>query len=132
MDGRMDRWTDGPMGRWADGQDIAIYQADEFCKICSSSFFRRFGKTSGVRSTRVNRDSGFRFEKAELEPEVSLALKMNSWQSMQKPNADWKGKTRIQPGNTNGGSITVLLTSCLTVLDWSVLLIKKNCQLSYS
>ena len=27
-------------------------------------------------------------------------------------------------GNTKGGSITVLLTSCLTGLDWSVLQIK--------
>jgi hypothetical protein len=29
-----------------------------------------------------------------------------------------------QPGNTKGGSITVLLTSCLTGLEWSVLQIK--------
>ena len=29
-----------------------------------------------------------------------------------------------KPGNTKGGSITVLLTSCLTVLDKSVLQIK--------
>ncbi len=28
------------------------------------------------------------------------------------------------PGNTKGGSITVLLTSCSTGLDWSVLQIK--------
>ncbi len=28
------------------------------------------------------------------------------------------------PGNTKGGSITALLTSCLTGLDWSVLQIK--------
>jgi hypothetical protein len=30
----------------------------------------------------------------------------------------------IARGNTNGGSITVLLISCLTSLDWSVLQIK--------
>jgi hypothetical protein len=30
----------------------------------------------------------------------------------------------IQTGNTKGGSITVLLASCLTGLDWSVLQIK--------
>jgi hypothetical protein len=30
----------------------------------------------------------------------------------------------IWPGNTKGGSITVLLTSCLSGLDWSVLQIK--------
>jgi hypothetical protein len=29
-----------------------------------------------------------------------------------------------QPGNTKGGSITVLLTSCLTCLDYPVLQIK--------
>ncbi len=29
-----------------------------------------------------------------------------------------------KPGNTKGGSITVLLTSCLTGLDWPVLQIK--------
>jgi hypothetical protein len=41
----------------------------------------------------------------------------------------WGGK----PGNTEGGSIIVPLTSCLTGLDQSVLHIKtKNCQLSYS
>jgi hypothetical protein len=35
------------------------------------------------------------------------------------------------PGNTKGGSITVLLTSCLTGLDYSVLQIKTkivNCH----
>jgi hypothetical protein len=31
---------------------------------------------------------------------------------------------RVRPGNTKGGSITVLLTSCLTGLDLSVLKIK--------
>jgi len=42
-------------------------------------------------------------------------------------------RSRVQAGNTKGGSITVLLTTCLTVLDLSVLLIKnKYCQLSYS
>jgi hypothetical protein len=30
----------------------------------------------------------------------------------------------VYPGNTKGGSITVLLNSCLTGLDWSVLQIK--------
>jgi hypothetical protein len=30
----------------------------------------------------------------------------------------------VNAGNTKGGSITVLLTSCLTGLDWSVLQIK--------
>ncbi len=30
----------------------------------------------------------------------------------------------VKPGNTKGGSITVLLTSCLTGLDYSVSLIK--------
>ena len=30
----------------------------------------------------------------------------------------------IKAGNSKGGSITVLLTSCLTGLDWSVLQIK--------
>ncbi len=30
----------------------------------------------------------------------------------------------VTPGNTKRGSITVLLTSCLTGLDWSVLQIK--------
>jgi hypothetical protein len=29
-----------------------------------------------------------------------------------------------EPGNTTGGSITVLLTSCLTGLDWSIWQIK--------
>ncbi len=41
----------------------------------------------------------------------------------------WSGSTAAllalpQAGNTKGGSITVLLTSCLTGLDWSVLQIK--------
>ncbi len=31
---------------------------------------------------------------------------------------------RDKPGNTKGGSITVLLTSCFTGLEWSVLQIK--------
>jgi hypothetical protein len=37
-----------------------------------------------------------------------------------------------RPGNTKGGSLTVLLTSCLTGLDKSVLKIKTKRQLSYS
>ncbi len=32
--------------------------------------------------------------------------------------------SKVYSGNTKGGSITVLLTSCLTGLDWSVLKIK--------
>jgi hypothetical protein len=35
----------------------------------------------------------------------------------------------VKTGNTQGGSITVQLTSCLTGLDWSALQIKnKKCQ----
>jgi hypothetical protein len=33
---------------------------------------------------------------------------------------------KLIAGNTNGGSITVPLTSCLTGLDWSVLQIKNK------
>ncbi len=36
----------------------------------------------------------------------------------------WKGLQKVKPGNTNGGSITVPLASCLTGLDKSVLQIK--------
>ncbi len=32
----------------------------------------------------------------------------------------------VTAGNTKGGSIAVLLTSCLTGLDWPVLQIKTN------
>ncbi len=39
----------------------------------------------------------------------------------------------MRAGNTKGGSITVLLTSCLTCLDLPVLKIKtKKCQYSYN
>ncbi len=34
------------------------------------------------------------------------------------------GMDKVKPGNTKGGGITVLLTSCLTGLDKSVLQIK--------
>ncbi len=39
---------------------------------------------------------------------------------------------RLRSENTKRGSITVPLTSCMTGLDWSVLQIKTNWQLSYS
>jgi hypothetical protein len=35
--------------------------------------------------------------------------------------ASWAKMTSLGAGNTKGGSITVLLTSCLTGLDWSVM-----------
>jgi hypothetical protein len=44
---------------------------------------------------------------------------------------DDEEKRMAAPGNTNGGSITVPLTPCLTGLDWSVLQIKAkivSCQ----
>jgi hypothetical protein len=38
----------------------------------------------------------------------------------------------VSAGNTNGGSITVQLTSCLTGLDWSVLQIKTKIVSSHT
>jgi len=38
----------------------------------------------------------------------------------------------VRAGNTKGGSITVLLTSCLTGLDWSVLQIKTKIVSSHT
>jgi hypothetical protein len=40
------------------------------------------------------------------------------------PPNQWQRKTITFAGNTYGGRITVLLTSCFTALDWSVLQIK--------
>ena len=66
------------LDRFIIGKKSLLYHEEEFCKICSSSFRRRFGKTSGVRSKKVNRDSGFRLDKPDPEPVVSETLKMNS------------------------------------------------------
>ncbi len=41
-------------------------------------------------------------------------------------------ETRLYLGNTTGGSITVLLTSCLTGLDYSVLQIKTKIESCYT
>ncbi len=38
----------------------------------------------------------------------------------------------VNAGNTKGGSITVLLTSCLTGFDWSVLKIKTKIVISHT
>jgi hypothetical protein len=38
----------------------------------------------------------------------------------------------VAAGNTKGGSITVLLTSCLTFLDWTVLKIKTKIVCCYT
>ncbi len=50
------------------------------------------------------------------------------------PNSKWKAQTK-QPGNTKGGSITVLLTSCLTDLElvvWVLTSFVLICKTDYS
>ncbi len=49
----------------------------------------------------------------------------SSWHPIiKKPFSDKSRKNSVSAGNTKRGSITVLLTSCLTGLDWPVLQIK--------
>ncbi len=48
---------------------------------------------------------------------------MGDWLFFQHFLHQWQ-QPGLEPGNTKGGSIIVLLTSCLTGLDWSVLQIK--------
>jgi hypothetical protein len=48
------------------------------------------------------------------------------------PQLDLFGVSKLGPGNTKGGSITVPLTSCLIGLDYSVLQIKTKIVSSHT